>query len=272
MSWISCGVSATASSSPSPFTPTIRTSAAEVDGEVWNLAEALLEQVMAKAKKNRFRSWKNSRARNGGLKSRHPFLDRESVLILARYITLDTGTGCVHTAPGHGQEDYESGLEYNLPIYSPVDDQGRFTAEVKFFAGQYVFDANEAVVRKLEGSGGPDLRENYTHQYPNCWRCKNPIIFRATEQWSSPWRGTGSAEALEAIDRVQWIPHWGKDRIYGMIQNRPDWCISRQRAWGVPIVAFACASCGEVLTRQSSVEQSPVFSKKAGPMPGSTFR
>ena len=187
-----------------------------------------------------------------GLKCRHPFIDRESLLILAKYITLDTGTGCVHTAPGHGQEDYESGLEYNIPIYSPVDDQGRFTPDVPFFAGQFVFDANDAVIQKLKEVGALIYTEPYKHQYPHCWRCKNPIIFRATEQWFiSMDKNDLRKKALAEIDRVKWIPHWGHDRIYGMIQNRPDWCISRQRAWGVPIIAFSCKSLRRASSRRT---------------------
>jgi len=238
--------------------------AAQVDSEVWILAESLLSQVLAQAGKKEFRVLEKFSGRMvEGLKCRHPFLDRESLLILANYITLDTGTGCVHTAPGHGQEDYESGLEYNIPIYSPVDDQGRFTSEVKFFAGQYVFAANGAVIKKLAEVGALIHSATYVHQYPNCWRCKNPIIFRATEQWFiSMEKNQLRQKALKAIDQVTWIPRWGRDRIYGMIQNRPDWCISRQRAWGVPIVAFTCESCREVLVNESLVEHvSRLFAK-----------
>ena len=248
------------------FHPDYTYVAAEVDGEVWILAEALLNQVMAKAKKKQVQVLEKFSGKTlEGLKTRHPFLDRESVLILANYITLDTGTGCVHTAPGHGQEDYESGLEYHIPIYSPVDDHGRFTPDVEFFAGQYVFDANEAVSQKLKEVGALVYSEVYTHQYPNCWRCKNPIIFRATEQWFISMEKNGLRQkALEAIDKVSWIPHWGHDRIYGMIQNRPDWCISRQRAWGVPIVAFTCTSCGEILNEEPVVEHVSRLFEKGG--------
>ncbi len=223
--------------------------AAEVDGEVWILAEALVEEVMAKSKKKNYTILAKFPGREvEGLKCRHPFLDRESVLILAGYITLDTGTGVVHTAPGHGQEDYESGLEYNIPIYSPVDDFGRFTPNVEFFAGQFVFDANDAVIKKLSEVGALLYSEPYVHPYPNCWRCKNPIIFRATEQWFISMEKTGLRQkALKAIDQVAWIPKWGRERIYGMVENRPDWCISRQRTWGVPIIAFTCRKCGEIL-------------------------
>ncbi|HSR11716.1 MAG TPA: isoleucine--tRNA ligase, partial [Thermodesulfobacteriota bacterium] len=240
--------------------------AAEVDGEVWVVAETLLEQVMAKAGKKNYRTLVKFPGKAlEGMKARHPYIDRDSLLILATYITLDTGTGAVHTAPGHGQEDYESGLEYNIPIYSPVDDLGRFTKDVDFFAGQYVFDANEAVIRKLKEVGALIHTEQYAHQYPHCWRCKNPIIFRATEQWFiSMEKNQLRRKALEAIDKVTWIPSWGHDRIYGMVQNRPDWCISRQRAWGVPIVAFGCKSCGEVLFEEKIVERVSTLFEKGG--------
>jgi isoleucyl-tRNA synthetase len=239
---------------------------AEVNGEVWILAEALLEPVMAQAGKTKYTVLAKFPGKQvEGFKCRHPFLDRESVLILANYITLDAGTGCVHTAPGHGQEDYESGIQYNIPIYSPVDDQGRFTSDVPFFAGQFVFDANEAVNQKLADVGALIHSEPYTHQYPVCWRCNNPIIFRATEQWFISMERNGLRQkALEAIDRVTWIPPWGRDRIYGMIQNRPDWCISRQRAWGVPIVAFTCQACQEVLLEERLVEYVASLFEKGG--------
>lgn len=240
--------------------------AAETDGEVWILAESLLDQVMEQAGKKNYLILEKFAGRElEGLKCRHPFLNRESLLILANYITLDTGTGCVHTAPGHGQEDYESGLEYNLPIYSPVNDQGRFTSDVEFFAGEYVFAANEGVIKKLAEVGHLVHATTYRHQYPNCWRCKNPIIFRATEQWFISMDKNGLREkALKAIDQVIWIPPWGRDRIYGMIQNRPDWCISRQRAWGVPIIAFTCENCGYVLVEESLINYVADFFEKEG--------
>jgi isoleucyl-tRNA synthetase len=248
------------------FHPDYSYVAAEVNGEVWILAEALLEQVMAQARRTKYTVLAKFPGKQvEGLKCRHPFIDRESVLILANYITLDTGTGCVHTAPGHGQEDYESGIQYHLPIYSPVDDQGRFTSDVPFFAGQFVFDANEAVNQKLAEVGALIHSEPYTHQYPTCWRCKNPIIFRATEQWFISMEKNGLRQkALEAIARVTWIPPWGRDRIHGMIQNRPDWCISRQRAWGVPIVAFTCQACQEILVEEHLVEYVAELFEKGG--------
>ncbi len=190
---------------------------------------------------------------------RSPFLDPGSSetwfskVILGTHVTLDQGTGCVHTAPGHGQEDYEVGLEYQLPVYAPVDSRGCFVDNVNEVVanlkGIDVFKANDWIIRRLAEVGTLVKEETITHSYPHCWRCKKPVIFRATEQWFISMEVTGLRHrALEAIDRaVTWIPKWGRDRIQGMIENRPDWCISRQRAWGVPIVAFTCADCKERL-------------------------
>jgi isoleucyl-tRNA synthetase len=186
-----------------------------------------------------------------GLKCRHPFIDRDSLLILAPFVTLDAGTGCVHIAPGHGQEDYEIGMRYGLENYAPVDDDGKYTSDVADFAGQFVFDANESVIKKLGEVGALLNRMDIEHSYPHCWRCKKPIIFRSTEQWFISMEKNSLRErALEAIDTVRWVPSWGRDRIYGMIKNRPDWCVSRQRLWGVPITMFYCNHCkSEVMTK-----------------------
>lgn len=179
---------------------------------------------------------------------RHPFYDRDSVILTGEHVTLEAGTGCVHTAPGHGQDDYELGLKHGLDIYNPVDNRGRFFPDIEFFGGQFVFDANKNVIEKLQEVGALINASEVTHSYPHCWRCKKPIIFRATEQWFIAMdKNSLRAKALEEIDRVDWIPRWGKERIYGMIENRPDWCISRQRNWGVPITAFYCKGCGEVV-------------------------
>ncbi|MBQ9537135.1 MAG: isoleucine--tRNA ligase [Desulfovibrionaceae bacterium] len=181
-----------------------------------------------------------------GLKAKHPFYARESLITLGTHVTLDTGTGCVHTAPGHGREDYEVGLNYNLEIYSPLDDSGCFLPEVEFFAGQNVFDANPKVIAKLQEVGALLFAGKIQHSYPHCWRCKKPVIFRATPQWFiSMAKNDLRTKALESIDKaVSWIPTWGHDRIYSMIESRPDWCISRQRQWGVPIMALRCTNCG----------------------------
>ncbi|MBI3610315.1 MAG: isoleucine--tRNA ligase [Nitrospirae bacterium] len=180
---------------------------------------------------------------------RHPWLDLTVPVIAGEHVTKEQGTGCVHTAPGHGQEDYEIGQRYGLEVYAPVDAHGKFTQEAGPFAGQKVFEANKAIIALLKERGMLLKEESLTHSYPHCWRCKKPVIFRATEQWFISM-GTKDlrARALQAIDDdVTWIPKWGRDRIYGMIENRPDWCISRQRVWGVPIVTFSCLDCKELL-------------------------
>ncbi|MCB2188701.1 MAG: class I tRNA ligase family protein, partial [Deltaproteobacteria bacterium] len=166
-----------------------------------------------------------------GVKARHPLYDRESVGVLADYVTLEAGTGLVHTAPGHGREDYETGLRYGLEAYSPLDDDGRFTEEVGFFAGEQVWEANPHVVAKLQEVGALLGQEKMSHSYPHCWRCKKPVIFRATPQWFISMEENGLRQkSLKAIKNdVSWVPKWGRERIYGMIENRPDWCISRQR-------------------------------------------
>jgi isoleucyl-tRNA synthetase len=231
--------------------------AAEVNGDVYLLAEALLETVMEKCG---FKNYQILEKFPGkvleGLKCRHPFLDRDSLILLAPYVTLDAGTGCVHTAPGHGQEDYESGVRYGLDIYSPVDGDGRFTPDVPFFAGQFVFDANTSVNRKLAEAGALLREEVMEHSYPHCWRTNDPIIFRATEQWFiSMEKNELRRKSLRSINEVTWIPPWGRDRIYGMIENRPDWCISRQRAWGIPIAVFYCSSCNQPFFNQETLNR-----------------
>ncbi|RLC12640.1 MAG: isoleucine--tRNA ligase [Deltaproteobacteria bacterium] len=186
---------------------------------------------------------------------RHPLYPRDSLIILAPHVTLEAGTGCVHTAPGHGREDYEVGLTYNLNVYSPVDDDGCFTGDVEFFSGLFVFDANMPVIDKLQDCKMLVGKGTIEHTYPHCWRCKEPVIFRATKQWFISMEKTDLREnALRCIDDVKWIPSWGRDRIYGMVENRPDWCISRQRSWGVPIVAFYCKKCGFCLITREIID------------------
>ncbi len=195
----------------------------------------------------------------------HPFVDRKSLIILADYITLDTGTGCVHIAPGHGEEDYESGLKYGLDVYAPVDASGRFTEDIPFFAGEFVFTANAKIIEKLKEVNALLHLSEITHSYPHCWRCKKPIIFRATEQWFiSVEKNNLRQKALEAIEKVKWIPSWGKNRIRSMVEVRPDWCISRQRVWGVPITVFYCERCGEILKDEAIIEHVAQIIEKEG--------
>lgn len=187
-----------------------------------------------------------------GVVCRHPFFDRASLVILGEHVTLEAGTGCVHTAPGHGHEDYLVGRQYNLPVLSPLDNYGKFTEEAGKFSGLFYADANREVIKELENDGYLMKKGTIVHQYPHCWRCKEPVIFRATEQWFASVEGFRQA-ALNAIRQVKWIPPWGEERIYNMVANRTDWCISRQRTWGVPIPIFYCARCGKEIINDRTI-------------------
>ena len=188
-----------------------------------------------------------------GVLCQHPFMDRKSVLILGEHVTLEQGTGCVHTAPGHGVEDFEVGKKYDLPVVSPLNNSGVFTSEGGFVEGQTTDQANKSVVVKLDELGVLMKMSWIQHQYPHCWRCKSPILFRATEQWFASIDGFRK-QALEEIDKVQWVPSWGRDRIHNMIADRGDWCISRQRTWGVPIPIFYCEDCGKELINDQTID------------------
>lgn len=189
-------------------------------------------------------------------KCSHPFYDRDSLIILGDHVTLDAGTGCVHTAPGHGADDHIVGKRYGLECYSPVEDNGVFSKDVDMFSGQFIFKANAEINKTLEEKGQLLKNENMSHSYPHCWRCKKPVIYRATPQWFiSMDKLELRKNSLEEINNVQWIPSWGRERIYSMIEHRPDWCLSRQRSWGVPIPVFHCNDCKEVYVTRDSVDR-----------------
>lgn len=188
-----------------------------------------------------------------GMEAVHPFIRRRSKAVLGEFVSLEEGTGIVHIAPGHGEDDYELGLKYGLDIYAPVDDHGKFkfsgAEKDSPLQGKFVFKANTEIIEILQSNNKLIKEEKIKHLYPHCWRCKKPVIFRATEQWFiSMQKNELREKALSEIDRVIWVPKWGRERIHGMVTNRPDWCLSRQRSWGVPITILKCTECEEFVT------------------------
>jgi isoleucyl-tRNA synthetase len=239
------------------FHPTFEYGAFDIEGTAVIIAKDLAETVGKKIGKRFDRLLASFDGKTmERLVFRHPLYERDSLGVLGDYVTLDAGTGAVHTAPGHGADDYKTGVRYGLEIYAPLDAGGHYNESVELFAGLKVWDANPKVEAALKERGRLWYREDFEHQYPHCWRCHNPVIFMATSQWFIAMDAKQFRErALKSITDTRWIPSWGQARIEGMIANRPDWCISRQRAWGVPIPAMDCTKCGTAILTKPLVDK-----------------
>ena len=237
----------------------------QVNEEVYLMASGLIESVMKQCKiEDEYKVLAKIKGADlTGMVFAHPFIDRQSPVVTADYVTLEQGSGCVHTAPGHGQDDFETGMRCKLPIISPVDASGKFTSEAGKYEGMAVHDANVPIIKDLAASGKLLGNGSIRHQYAHCWRCKNPIIYRATEQWFASVDGFREA-ALKAIEDVKWIPTWGENRIHNMVADRHDWCISRQRVWGMPIPIMYCKKCNEHIINDDTINAIKDLFKKEG--------
>ncbi len=233
------------------------------DGTCYITAEALAAKTMAAGGIEEYETVLTMPGREFEfMTARHPFLDRDSIVVNADYVTMDSGTGCVHTAPGFGADDYNTCKRYNIDIIVPVDDRGYQTEEAGKYAGLYYEKSNEVILADMQESGALFASETTVHSYPHCWRCKNPIIFRATPQWFCSVAGFKD-DAVAACEPVTWLPAWGGERMVQMIRERADWCISRQRHWGLPIPVFYCEDCGEAICNDETIDAvAKVFAEK----------
>ena len=248
------------------FHPDFVYAAVAVKDEVWILAQELVEKCFEAFEISDYKVLTTFSAKGlEGRKCRHPFLDRDSLMVLADYVTTEAGTGCVHTAPGHGADDYITGLRYDLEVLSPLDDGGQYTEEAGKYAGRQIPMVNREINDDMAADGCLVKESEINHSYPHCWRCKKPVIYRATKQWFISMRNNDLRDkALQAISEVKWTPAWGEQRIHGMIEGRPDWCVSRQRSWGVPLTVLTCTYCGEILKDASVCAQIESMFEKEG--------
>lgn len=237
----------------------------QANGENYVMAAELVKPTMAAAKIENYTTTGTFYGKElEYMVTRHPIMDRDSLVIVGDHVTLESGTGCVHTAPGFGVEDFEVCKKYpEIGIVVPVDSKGVQTAEAGKYAGLTTTDSNKAIAQDLEDCGALFALDKIIHQYPHCWRCKNPVLFRATEQWFCSVKGFKDA-AIKAIEDVQWIPEWGEERIKGMVSDRSDWCISRQRTWGVPIPVVYCKDCGKPIVNEKTISAVSDMFRKEG--------